>query len=48
VKTAIKIARKLLEEGASSDDILIVASDTQEYAPLYKLFLDEYEIKGYS
>ena len=48
VKTAIKIARKLLEDGSSSNDILIVASDIQEYAPLYKLFLDEYEMKGYS
>ena len=48
VKTAIKIARKLLEEGRSADEILIVASDIKEYAPLYKLFLDEYEIKGYS
>ena len=48
VKTAIRIARKLLEGGAESSDILIVASDIQEYAPLYKLFLDEYEMKGYS
>ncbi len=48
VKTAIKISRKLLEAGTKSSDILIVASDIQEYAPLYKLFLDEYEIKGYS
>jgi len=48
VKTAIRIARKLLEDGESADEILIVASDIQEYAPLYKLFLGEYEIKGYS
>ena len=48
VKTALRITRKLLEDGVSSDDILIVASDIQEYAPLYKLFLPEYEIKGYS
>ncbi len=48
VKTAIRISRKLLEEGVSSDDILIVASDIAEYASLYKLFLSEYEIKGYS
>ena len=48
VKTAIKIARQLLESGENSDEILIVASDIQEYAPLYKLFLDEYELKGYS
>ena len=48
VKTAIRIARKLLQNGAKSDDILIVASDIQEYAPLYKFFLNEYEMKGYS
>ena len=48
IKTALKIARKLLEDGVDSNDILIVASDIQEYAPLYKLFLDEYEMKGYS
>lgn len=48
VKSAIKIARKLLLEGEKAEDILIVASDIQEYAPLYKLFLDEYKMKGYS
>jgi hypothetical protein len=48
VKTAIRITRKLLEDGVDSNDILIAASDIQEYAPLYKLFLDEYEIQGYS
>ena len=48
VKTALKIARKLLEEGTDSDEVLMVASDTVEYAPLYKLFLDEYGLKGYS
>jgi RecB family exonuclease len=48
VKTALKIARKLLEEGIEAEDILIVASDIAEYAPLYKLFLDEYGLKGYS
>ena len=50
VKTALKIARKLLEEGAGADadDILIVASDIAEYGALYKLFLDEYSLKGYS
>jgi len=48
VKTALRIIRKLLEEGAKSDDILLVASDIQEYAPLYKLFLEEYALEGYS
>jgi len=37
VKTAIRISRKLLEddESLSANDILIVASDIQEYASLY-------------
>jgi len=48
VKSAIKIARKLLLEGEKAENILIVASDIQEYAPLYKLFLDEYKMRGYS
>jgi len=48
VKTALKIARKLLEEDNQSEDILIVATDISEYAPLYKLFLDEYGLKGFS
>ncbi|MGB3751190.1 MAG: PD-(D/E)XK nuclease family protein, partial [Arcobacteraceae bacterium] len=48
VKTAIKIARKLLLDGVNSDDIIIVASDISEYAPLYKLFLDEYGMSGFS
>ncbi len=48
VKTALKIVRKLLEEGESAEGILIVASDITEYAPLYKLFLDEYGLAGYS
>lgn len=48
VKTALKIARKLLEEGESAEEILIVASDIAEYAPLYKLFLVEYGLQGYS
>jgi hypothetical protein len=48
VKTAIKIARKHLQEGESAEDILIVASDINEYAPLYKLFLHEYGMRGFS
>jgi len=48
VKTAIRIARKLLENGTNESDILIVTSDIKEYAPIYKLFLDEYEIKGFT
>ena len=47
VKTALKIARKL-EENEAEEQILIVASEINEYAPLYKLFLQEYGLKGYS
>ncbi len=48
IKTALKISRKLLQDGVKSDQILIVASAIDEYAPIYKLFLDEYELKGFS
>ena len=48
VKTALKITRKLLEEGTAAEQILVVASDINEYTPLYKLFLDEFGLKGYS
>ena len=48
VKTALKIVRKLLENGCNEEDILVVASDISEYAPLYKLYLDEYGLQGYS
>lgn len=48
VRSAIKVARKLLKAGEQADDIIIVASDIAEYAPLYKLFLPEYGMKGFS
>ncbi|GEM_PF-1950475 len=48
VKTSLKIVRKLMEEGEDSNNILIVASDIVEYAPIYKLFLNEYGLQGYS
>jgi len=48
VKTALKIVRKLMEAGESEEEILIVASDIAEYAPLYKLFAEEYGLWGYS
>ena len=48
IKTALKIVRKLLEAGTVSSEILIVASDIAEYATLYKLFLSEYGLQGYS
>lgn len=48
VKTALKIARALMEKGASDKEILITTADIQEYAPIYKLFLSEYGLKGFS
>ena len=48
VQHAIRLVRKLIEEGESANDIIIVATDIQEYAPIYKLFLNEYAIQGYS
>lgn len=48
VKTAIKIARKLMQSGVKDDEIIIVTTAVDEYAPLYKLFVEEYRMKGYS
>ena len=48
IKTALKIVRILLEDGEEVENILIVAPDIIEYAPLYKLFLNEYGLKGFS
>ena len=48
LKTAVKIARKLLISGVNKEEIIIVASDIDEYAPIYKLFLKEYKMKGFS
>ena len=48
VRTALKIVRTLLEAGAKAEEVLVVASSIDEYAPLYRLFLDEYGLKGYS
>jgi len=47
VKTTFKIIRKLMESGVNDDEILVVTTDIEEYAPLFRLFLDEYELKGY-
>ena len=47
VRTAIKIAKKLMLDGNSEDDIIIVCSDINEYLPYYYNLLDEYGMKGY-
>ena len=48
VRTAIKIIRKLMEDGNKSDNILLVADNIRDYSEFYRVFCDEYEIKGYS
>ena len=47
VRTAIKIAKKLMLNGSSEDDIIIVCSDINEYLPYYYNLLPEYGMKGY-
>ncbi len=49
VQSALKLARKLLEENesVSSNDICIVTTDIDEYAPIFRLYLDKYNLKGY-
>jgi len=47
VRVAIKIAKKLLLDGSSEDEILIVTTDTNEYLPYFYNLLDEYGMVGY-
>ena len=47
VRTAIKIAKKLMLDGENEEDIVIVASDKNEYLPYYYTLLDEYGMQGY-
>lgn len=47
VKAALKIVRKLMLSGVSDQEILVVTTDIAEYAPLFRLFLKEYGLKGY-
>jgi len=47
VRQALKIARKLLLEGFQPEDILIVTSDIEEYAPVFRCMLPEYGLKGW-
>ena len=48
IKTALKIVRKLLETDVKSSEVLIVTTTIQEHTPLFKLFLEEYQLQGYS
>ncbi|ERP30701.1 PD-(D/E)XK nuclease family protein [Chitinivibrio alkaliphilus] len=47
VRQALKIARKLLLDGVGEEEILIVTSDISEYAPIFRLQLENYGLKGY-
>jgi RecB family exonuclease/uncharacterized protein YoaH (UPF0181 family) len=47
-RTAVKIIRKLMEDGVTSNDILLVADNIREYNEFYKMLCDEYQISGYS
>ena len=49
VESALKLARKLLEddENLKSSDICIVTTDINEYAPIFRLYLPKYELKGF-
>lgn len=47
VRTAFKIARKLLLGGEKAEDIILVTTDIAEYAPLFRLLLDEYGLEGF-
>ncbi|MCT7433519.1 PD-(D/E)XK nuclease family protein [Aliarcobacter cryaerophilus] len=48
-QSALKLARKLLEddENLKSSDICIVTTDINEYAPIFRLYLPKYELKGF-
>ena len=49
VQSALKLARKLLQENDNlkADDICIVTTDISEYAPIFRLYLSKYELKGF-
>ena len=49
VQAALKLSRKILEENDNlcSNDICIVTTDIGEYAPVFRLYLQKYELKGY-
>lgn len=49
VESALKLSRKLLEddENLKSSDICIVTTDINEYAPIFRLYLPKYELKGF-
>jgi RecB family exonuclease len=48
VASALKIARTLLDSGESSDDILIVSPNVDEYAPVFESLYEAYGLQGYT
>lgn len=47
-KNGLKIVRELLDAGERVEDILIVASDIDEYFPIFRTLFKEYGLDGYS
>ena len=48
VASALKIARRLLDEGSNADEIIIVTTSIDEYTSLFESQLESYGLKGYS
>jgi len=48
VAAVLKIARRLLDNGASAEEIIIVTTSIDEYASLFESQLEQYGLKGYS
>jgi len=48
VATALKIARRLLDAGEKAEEIIIVTTAIDEYAPLFEAQLESYGLRGYS
>lgn len=48
VATALKIARKLLDAGIDSEEIFLVTSSIDEYAPIFESLLESYGLQGYT
>ena len=48
VASALKIARRLLEDGVKAESLVIVASAVDLYAPIFDALLNTYGLSGYS
>jgi len=49
IQSALRLARKLLQKNNTlkTSDICIVTSDITEYALIFRLYLDKYDLKGF-